>query len=114
MRIFSLFCLFHCSLGLFLAADLQPPPLLPALLAAAADLPLPPAFDPTAPTPPAATADNKGKSTKGQKLGFGGSSGKVTPAWMKLGGKSGSEFALPFPCALASRPRADGDRRTQC
>lgn len=62
------------------------PPLIPALLSAAADLPLPPPFDPAAAMVPAApVVDSKSKS---QKLGFGGSSGKVVPAWMR-GGKSG-------------------------
>ncbi|ORY73639.1 hypothetical protein BCR35DRAFT_281562 [Leucosporidium creatinivorum] len=63
--------------------QLPTPPLLPALLDAAADFPLPPPFDPTAsnpPTPP--TGEPKSKS---QKLGFGGSAGKVTPSWLKIG-----------------------------
>lgn len=73
----------HCC------AESTSPPLIPALLSAISSLPLPPPFDPTATIEP--VAEPKSKS---QKLGFGGSAGKVTPAWMKLGGKSGSESVL--------------------
>ncbi|SCZ97827.1 BZ3500_MvSof-1268-A1-R1_Chr3-3g06396 [Microbotryum saponariae] len=63
---------------------MKPPPLRPELIGAAVQFPLPPPFDPTAKPPP----DTIGKKTStGQKLGFGGSSGKVTPSWMKLGKK---------------------------
>lgn len=63
------------------------PPLNPLLISSLSELPLPPAFDPTADQAAAAPAK---KTTVGQTLGFGGEAGKVMPSWMKLG-KSGSE-----------------------
>ena len=63
-----------------------PPPLLPALLGAASELPIPPTFDPRKEQTPPEGAPKP----KTQKLGFGGSSGQVTPSWLKLG-KSGKK-----------------------
>ncbi|KAL8286656.1 hypothetical protein RQP46_004184 [Phenoliferia psychrophenolica] len=67
----------------------KPPPLLADVLGCATPLPLPPAFDPTAADDKADQA--KPRTTSSNKLGFGGSSGKVVPAWMKMGGKSGKK-----------------------
>ncbi|GAA5941296.1 Ubx4p [Sporobolomyces koalae] len=69
------------------------PPLKSEILEIAAPLPPPPSFDPT-------STEDEGSSTKVKRenLGIGGDKGKVVPAWMRLGGKSGSasEFLL-FP-----------------
>lgn len=72
---------------LLASAGTTPPPLVPALLGAAAELPIAPAFDPRKEQAPAEAAVPKAKT---QKLGFGGASGKVTPSWLKLG-KSGKK-----------------------
>ncbi|SCV74684.1 BQ2448_7713 [Microbotryum intermedium] len=77
---------------------MKPPPLRPELIGTAVKFPLPPPFDPAA--KPASEARSK-KTSTGQKLGFGGSSGKVTPSWMMLG-KSGSSFTLVLEFELIS------------
>lgn len=89
----SLFVLSAPLLNHFLHVETSIPPLIPELLNAAADFPIPPPFDPT--TAMVSDKDDKKVGTSGNsggnKLGFGGSSGKVVPNWMKKA-KSGSRF----------------------
>ncbi|KAM0752974.1 hypothetical protein T439DRAFT_323592 [Meredithblackwellia eburnea MCA 4105] len=60
------------------------PPLLASVLSTGVPLPAPPTFD-------ASQSETGSSKPSEKKLGFGGSSGKVVPSWMKLGGKSGKK-----------------------
>lgn len=83
----------------------SPPPLTADLLAAAAELPLPPSFLPgeESPTsdPPGESEEARKKREKEEKmkrllgkgLGMGGSKGSVKPSWLKIGKDARELFA---------------------